>query len=392
MKNLFLLSTALYLMLPVLAQKKESFDIVSYTAPKDWAKSNTAETVIFTKDGGNQYCVISLCKSIDATADAQQNFDNSWQVMATTSLGAGAVTMQPGSTDNGWETKIGSAPFDKDGLTGSAILISSSKNNKQVNILILTNTDAYLKEMEAFLESVDLKSPDKATVVKPSQTNNTANNNAGQKAEIWWSIRYMPKSFSDATQGTKPVIDYYVVYPNGDYYPDMPLEGLTNFSKATHNNDSWGKLTLVNGTGSFKNKYDEIKVERISATELKKVGYTHSFHKAVSVDGLKLEGTWGPYPGWSKEAHYKEPGCKMLISFKKDGTFVDRGAFVSNTSLPYAYPDRAPGKGTYSINNFTLVLKYDDGRTIYKAFGGGTKNPAIDDETIFIGTTPLNKK
>lgn len=392
MKSIYISIIVLFVGLHASAQKKETFDIVSYTAPKGWTKSNTAETVIFTKDGGNRYCVISLCKSIDATTDAQQNFDNSWQIMATTSLGAGAVTMQPGSTDKGWETKIGSAPFDKDGLTGSAILISSSKNNKQVNILILTNTDAYLKEMEAFLESVDLKSPGNATIVKPSQTNNTTNNNVSQKAEIWWNIRYMPRNFSDVTQGTKPIIDYYVVYPNGDYYPDMPLEGLANFSKATHNNDSWGKLTLVNGKGSFKNKYDEIKVERISATELKKVGYTHSFHKCVSVDGLKLEGTWGPYLGWSKEAYYAEPGCKKLISFKKDGTFIDRGAFVSFTNNPTEHPDRAPGNGTYSISNFTLILKYDDGRTIYKAFGGGTQNPAINDETIFIATTPLNKK
>ncbi len=372
--------------------QKESFDIVSYTVPKNWAKSKNESSLTFSKEKGGQFCMLTIYKSIEATEDAQQNFDLAWQSLVQENLGITALaTIQQGSNDKGWETKTGSVAFEKEGVSGTAILISSTHQTKLINILCLTNTPVFQKEMEKFLQSVTLKKTT-TTVAKPLETNIAEQSNSKEKAEIWWYIRYIPNDFYDATKGTRVITDYYVVYPNGDYYPDMPLTGLNNFSKATHNNDSWGKFTMANGKGSFKNKYDEIKIEKVSANELKRVGYTHSFHKCVPVDGLKLEGTWGPYPNWSKEAHYSEPGCKRLISFKKDGTFTDRGAFVSNTNNPNEHPDRAPGNGTYSISNYTLTLNYADGRTIHKAFVGGTKDPAKDDEVIYIATTPLNKK
>jgi len=99
--------------------------------------------------------------------------------------------MQPGSTDKGWETKIGSAPFDKEGLKGSAILINSSKNNRQVNILIITNTDKYQKEMETFLESLDLK--EIAATNNNTATAVQSDNKSKNRPELWVNWREMQK-------------------------------------------------------------------------------------------------------------------------------------------------------------------------------------------------------
>jgi hypothetical protein len=65
--------------------------------------------------------------------------------------------MQPVATENGWEVQSGYASFESDGSKGIALLVTATNNEKMVNVVILTNTDAYQTEMSAFLESLTLK-------------------------------------------------------------------------------------------------------------------------------------------------------------------------------------------------------------------------------------------
>lgn len=387
----YILIIILLVGLQACAQNKETFDVVSYSPLKGWTKSSTATTLTFTKEEGNQFCVISLAKSIDATADAQQNFDNSWQTIAQTNLGAGKAQMQPGSNDNGWETKIGSAPFEKEGITGAAILISSSKNNRQVNILIITNTETYQKEMETFLESIDLQ--------ETAATNNNVQptNKSKSKPELWVNWREMQKDMSDQkTSGNlKPIVEFYVIYSNGDYFPNVPYEGLTDFDQSYHP-ESWGKFTMQGNKGKFKSKYDEITVTKVSETKMEQIGlYNYGFYKCLPVDGLRLEGAYNfVSPNWGKDPqldYLDNSGCQFVIYFKKDGTFDDKGIFYTGP-MP-ASGNCNGGKGTYSIENFTITFKYNDGRVVRRLFSlPGTRNPATYDDTIYLGETPYYKK
>ena len=84
-------------------------------------------------------------------------------------------------------------------------------------------------------------------------------------------------------------------------------------------------------------------------------------------DGLRLEGTFlrsdfrtfDPWvPGIPSEA----------VTFTRDGRFVDRG-FVDATGVLWRTPDggfaeddKVPGTGIYRIANYTLELRYSDGR------------------------------
>ncbi len=377
-----------------LAQHEQPFDIISYEKPKGWQQSSTRETLSFSKeDDKENYCVITLCKSVEAGTDAYANFNLSWETMAINNLGAGAATMQPGTTDNGWKTHMGSAPFEKDGLKGAAILVNSSKNNKMVNILILTNTDKFQKEMETFLDGITLL----GTLSEESLTGKNNRQQAGTgtlRPEVWMNMQYKSISNNFNLMGKiKP--RFYVIYPNGDYYPHFPPEGLLTFSNA-NKNESWGTFTIKGTKGKFQSKYESIEVEKTSATQMKKTGYTFSFYKCVPVDGLVFEGQWGSFSEWRKDPIHGNPagfngsGVRGVIEFKKDGSFTDHGIFVTNLSMPMQYPGNAPGKGTYSISHFTVLLKYDDGRTIHKAFTGiADKDPAVDNKMIYIGTNPF---
>ncbi len=172
--RLVLLPLLLGLSCSIFAQK-ETFDIIEYKQPAGWQKNIKAEAISFSKEKDNNFCMMILYKSIDGSADAQQNFNKSWEHLAQNSFNAEKAAMQPASTDNGWDIRTGSALFEKDGLKGSVVLITGSKKSKVANILILTNTDAFQQEMEAFLDGIVLKEIP-AAKINNSPANNKQNN------------------------------------------------------------------------------------------------------------------------------------------------------------------------------------------------------------------------
>lgn len=379
------------------AGQVRAFDLTSYEELPGWEIKKTDDAVTFTKDGGsNGFCIVSLYKSIDASGDSKKNFDLSWETLVHKNTSAANPVMQPLSTDNGWETQTGSSPFEKDGIKGAAILLSATQMNKLVNILVLLSGNDYIIEMEKLLAAISLHSPGYSQQPDQKKTSQPQAIKADEKPAVWMNMQYNLASpntieFNNNSMGKiKP--KFYIIYPNGDYYPHFPTEGLANFSNKNKLTDSWGTFTLRGNKGSFKSRYEDFKVEKLSATTMKKQGYTFKFYKCAEVDGLTLEGGWSYIPNWKKDPYYSQPGCRQVIWFKKDGTFDDRGIFVSNCLQPHQSPLNAPGKGTYVISNFTIVLTYSDGRIVYKAFTGtADKNPVVENEVIYIGTNPFYK-
>jgi hypothetical protein len=145
-----------------LLAQKQTFDLATYTVPKGWSKKATAQTVQFIKENPKTgaFCLITLYKSMDATNTPKENFDAAWSTLVKEAVTVSTEPeMQPAVTEKGWEVQSGYAPFESEDNKGIALLVSSSGYDKLVNILIMTNTDAYEAEMTKFLESVDLKKP-----------------------------------------------------------------------------------------------------------------------------------------------------------------------------------------------------------------------------------------
>ncbi|MBI5856995.1 MAG: hypothetical protein HZB42_05020 [Sphingobacteriales bacterium] len=142
--------------------QKETFDLATYTAPKGWKKQPAESAVQFSKEDAAKgtYCLITLYKAVPGTANSKENFDLAWtsvvKEMVTVST---APEMQAVTTENGWETQSGYAAFESDGTKGVALLVTASAIDKMVNLIVLTNTDVYEKDMTAFLESIILKKP-----------------------------------------------------------------------------------------------------------------------------------------------------------------------------------------------------------------------------------------
>jgi hypothetical protein len=156
-------------------QASESFDIATFQPPKNWNKQTSQNSVQFSTEdkASGGYCLITLLKSIPGLGNSRENFDAAWQTVVKEMVNVGAPQMQPSDNPEDWKAEMGAAPFEKDGQKGVAVLVTTSGYGKMVNVLVLTNTQAYEPNIRAFLESVSLKKPE--IVSKPVPVNNDNN-------------------------------------------------------------------------------------------------------------------------------------------------------------------------------------------------------------------------
>lgn len=223
--------------------QKENFDLSSYTPPKSWKKQSAETAVQFTKEDAAKgtYCMITLFKAVQGSTSSKENFEMAWtSIVKEMVTVANAPEMQAPATENGWEAQSGFAPFEKDGNKGVVILVTSTGFEKMVNIVIMTNTDAYEKDMTAFLESVVLKKPAAANNKLPA-VQAAANKPApvNQPAVATNGFAFTTTNFDDGwtsnvkedwVEVTKANIKVLIHYPNkkaDDYNPDL-LGGLKN--------------------------------------------------------------------------------------------------------------------------------------------------------------------
>ncbi len=139
------------------AQKTETFDILTYSAPKSWQRKVSQSAVQFGVDNAKGTSLITVFKALPGTGNAQDNFKTAWEtIVKGTIKTVGKPEMQPAAQENGWTVASGASSYESDGKKGIVALITMTGQQKMVNILVLTDTDAHQAEITAFLESVHL--------------------------------------------------------------------------------------------------------------------------------------------------------------------------------------------------------------------------------------------
>lgn len=389
--------------------QKSNFGILSYAAPEGHERIAHEGVTILQKENKatGAYCQIFIYGMKPGKGSVQEDFDYCWENLAEKPFKFSATpAMQPAAVLKGWQFLIGTAKYADNGVNTLAMQICFSGENSMQNVVILSNWDGYKKDIENFIASVDVtrdmtaanqadKTPQTHTVATKSndlgpdniqRKNTAAADKSTAKPELWVNRRIATSIYANP----KTLVDLYLIYPNGDYFPNVPYEGLINVDRSFQP-ESWGRFTMQGNKGKFRNKYDEVAVTKKSAAYMEKDGYSYGFYKFLPVDGLRIEGAythvssdWGKDP---KLDYLNDPGCQFVIHFKKDGTFDDKGIFSTNKN------NCTGGKGTYSIDNFTITFRYDDGRVVHRLFTAPpTRNPATYDETIYIGYTAHYKK
>jgi hypothetical protein len=381
MKHIFSFFVVIFFVANSFAQK-QTFDITTFTSPKGWKKESSESTVQFAKEDAAKgtYCMITLLKSMPATASAKENFDLSWnsivKEMVTVST---APEMQPPAIEDGWEALSGYATFEKDGAKGVAVLVTSSGFEKMVNIIILTNTDVYEKDITAFLESVDLKK-----TAAEKQTGNTkpepaqAVNQSSKPAAVSNGFAFTTTNFDDGwtstvqedwVQTTKGNIKVLIHYPNkkADEYNSVLKEGdytaWNTLVAPRYNNmknfewrsiQSWESISFIEADAAEKSTGKTAHIVLFKKHYSNGSGAYLEFITSTKAD---YESEFGAYHqtsyDWDKTANMQFRNKFAVAAIDLKGTWTNN--FTGMTQYVNAYTGASAGADTHaSAQNFVF--------------------------------------
>lgn len=169
--NKYILYAACLLASATIAAQTETFDIVTCTPPKDWKKDAKPGVVNYTNvnPGNGGFCVLTIYASTTSSGNAETDFTNEWKKLVVDPFKAdNNPQKQTEKTGDGWEIVAAAAPVKVDGVDMYIFLSVLSGHGKTLSIRTSLNDEAYLKEMSAFLETIELDA-----TKTPAPANNT---------------------------------------------------------------------------------------------------------------------------------------------------------------------------------------------------------------------------
>ena len=264
-KFVFAIVCFVVLSLSSFAQAPDSFDITTFRAPAGWKKQATPNSILISTSAGDDFCLITLFKSLPAIGGSNENFQASWDtIVKETVQVSSAPSMQPSENKGGWDISAGFAPFEKDGTKGIAVLVNATGFGQMVNVLTLTNTQGYQAEIAAFLDSIVLKKP--AVVQPPAQTAPATNGSQPTLTGNFWKMGAVRQGILGQTGlsvGTFAKV--YQFFPNGTYKfsrEDMQLAAPKYYLESEE-----GTYTVSGNTITITSKRSSFSQHRLTKEE-----------------------------------------------------------------------------------------------------------------------------
>lgn len=240
MKKIFFLFFFCTLGLASFAQK-ETFDLLTYTPPKGWSRDVTDILTSFTiiNKKNNSWSRINVLKATISNGSIEQDFETEWQNLIVKNYNpAEAPQLNEIQEADGWKIKTGAAKFTFNSSPATALLTTMSGFERCVSIVITTNSQDYIKDIEAFLASVNLIKPE----VVPQQIP-AANDDKNSIIGTWKKNGSVNPAYNDvyATSIAGYSSDQYTFNSNGTYYFVSKTFGM-----------SQPKMFLVKESGTYQ--------------------------------------------------------------------------------------------------------------------------------------------
>lgn len=297
MKAIFLISLLAISMVNVSAQK-QTFGIVSFSAPKGWQQKQSEGglqlSVTDNKTGGYALALITVATT--SNVDANSNFKSEWERLIKGNVQVdGDIVMSEPTKENGWDIVSGGANYTDKGNKGMATLLTATGAGQMASVILMTNAKQYQDDLLAFLNSLEMQkaAPNTTSGVKPS-TINTANNSTLNGMWVFYNTEssgmyngfpqltggYMRREYVFKSDGTYIfrakdwmlyVKDILFVYETGTYTVNgnqitiTPQKGKGEWwSKVSNNTSAWGKL--VRASTEYKLEKTAYTFEYFNAT------------------------------------------------------------------------------------------------------------------------------
>ncbi|MDQ3021037.1 MAG: hypothetical protein M3R36_10770 [Bacteroidota bacterium] len=145
----------------------ETFDIVTYTPPKDFKKDSKQNVVSYSSVNASMgsFCVIAIYASTASSGDVKKDFEKAWKELVATPYMAepNPKTETPPNPD-GWEIVVGGAPVTLEGIDCSIILMVISGFGKTLSIRTSMTDQSYFAQVNALFETMELDKTNTSTL------------------------------------------------------------------------------------------------------------------------------------------------------------------------------------------------------------------------------------
>ncbi len=209
MKKLISLYVILLVAIHSFAQT-QTFDIVTYTPPIGWSKEikDYAASYYKTNNKTKGWCRITIYKSIKSSGDPATDYSSEWNsLMVKDNYGTATPPKPETEVKDGWTSNSGVSVFKFENKDAYSLLSTISGYGVEVSIMVLMNSQEFMKDVEKMLGSLDVKKPDvqpiDVKIEQPSQ-------------QIQNLITNAP-GISGITMSTNNFDDGWVAQPFADY-------------------------------------------------------------------------------------------------------------------------------------------------------------------------------
>lgn len=329
MPKLFLFMVSLCPVLLSIAQNRETFDMVTYTVPKNW-KAEKKENLIgytITDKSKKTWCQLGIYKNTASKGSIEKDFESEWNELAVKPYKASGLKTSEVASNDEWKIKVGGGKFQFNNADATVLLTTFTGYNRCISILAISNTENYINQVQDLLASVNLSIPDTTIFNVPSENSQIIVPNPSNAKIIGTWIKSgsaNPVYGNSASWGTGGYTkDQYTFYENGTY---------TFFAK------SFGyaltELILAKETGNFTINGNHLTVTPTSSI-------VESWSKKNGTDD------WGKLTGRQKRAleisgyqftlHYFSGIQQWNLVLQSANPTGRDGSFSTFTLFPNAY-------------------------------------------------------
>lgn len=136
----------------------ETLDIIHYTPPKGWTRSQKQGVMIFsdTNKTTNGFCILTVYASTPSAGSPQEDFANQWSELVVKPFRAEANPKTETQSDDGWRSVSGAAQIESEGIKSYVIVTVLSGYGKTASVYAILNDQAYLAQLDAFMASIKM--------------------------------------------------------------------------------------------------------------------------------------------------------------------------------------------------------------------------------------------
>lgn len=177
MKSILL--SFIFAMLTVnLFAQQQTFDIVSYNAPKDWSEKKGEGNITYSRIDGASWAQIAIYQHRNCEGDIQTDFDKDWNELVASNKTIDAPEKTEPKTTDGWTVMSGSGVWKYNDANVATILTVYSNNKICVAVLCNATAQPYLKNYKDLISSLDIDAG------KIQETSNTGDNSNTSIQEV----------------------------------------------------------------------------------------------------------------------------------------------------------------------------------------------------------------